>query len=131
MAPLAPDESDPQAISPPALEPELQRSWYYYLSEIASRRIANRIFNGFYKTGPQSWFSVPMARMQRIAEELDAQLVQWSEHIPHPVAFEDQPSSDELTSMLQGRFLELRERVWRPFLYLVIHEPPPPPSGPG
>lgn len=33
--------------------------------------------------------------------------------------------------MLQGRFLELRERVWRPFLYLVIHEPPPPPSGPG
>lgn len=33
-----PDESDPQAISPPALEPELQRSWYYYLSEIASRR---------------------------------------------------------------------------------------------
>jgi hypothetical protein len=104
------------------LELAFQQSWYYYLSEIALRRISNRITHALYKSQSKSWLTMPLQRIQRIADELDAQVVQWSENIPLALAFEEQTPSHELTFMLQARFLDLRERIWRPFLYIAIHQ---------
>ena len=115
-------DSDPTAeIS--SLGSTFQRSWYYYLSEIALRRIGNRITNALHKGEAQSWHDIPFRRLQRIAHELDAQLAQWYENIPGSLAFhQDQVQTDEFGHMLQARYLELCERIWRPFLYLAIHE---------
>lgn len=56
---------------------ELEKSWGYYLSDIAVRRIANRLVNTFYQESPSSWLLMPIERMIRVAEELDLQLTQW------------------------------------------------------
>ena len=104
------------------LEHIFQRSWYYYLSEIASRRIANRITHALHMEPPEAWLTTPSRKLQRIAEELDAQILQWIEHLPYTL--EDDPlhaPPDELRFMLRARFLDLRERIWRPFMFRVIH----------
>jgi hypothetical protein len=60
------------------LDPELENSWSYYLSDIAVRRIGNRLMNSFYKEDESTWLSIPVDRLMRVAEELEAQLTQWS-----------------------------------------------------
>lgn len=62
---------------PSMLTAELEKSWGYYLSDIAVRRIANRVMNTFYRGSPSSWLSMPLERMIRMAEELELQLTQW------------------------------------------------------
>ncbi len=59
------------------LTAELEKSWGYYLSDIAVRRIADRLVNTFYQESPKSWLSMPLERMIRVAEELEMQLTQW------------------------------------------------------
>jgi hypothetical protein len=102
-------------------DPAFQQSWYYYLSEIASRRIGNRIIHALHSMQPHEWAMVPLRRLLRIAEELDTQVRQWSENIPKSFAIGDDSSSDELTFMLRARFIDFQERIWRPFLYIQIH----------
>lgn len=58
-------------------QPELECIWSYYLSEIAVRKIGNRIMNCFYQDDSEAWLSMPLGRMIRIAEELEIQLTQW------------------------------------------------------
>lgn len=58
-------------------EPDLEMVWSYYLSELAVRKIANRIMNCFYRQDESSWLSMPIDRMIRVAEELELQITQW------------------------------------------------------
>lgn len=117
-------------------QPELERIWSYYLSEIAVRKIGNRIMNCFYQDDATSWLAMPLHRMTRIAEELDLQLSQWWENVP-PMLFtpsastgEDPRPRQELGFMLHARLSDLRERIYRPFLYLSIHLPRTDPAQP-
>lgn len=61
----------------PALSAGLEQSWFYYLSDIAVRRIANRIVNTFYQGSASGWLSTPIERMTQAATELELQLSQW------------------------------------------------------
>lgn len=56
---------------------EVERIWSYYLSEIAVRKIGNRIMNCFYQEDAAAWLSMPLHRLIRVAEELELQLSQW------------------------------------------------------
>jgi hypothetical protein len=104
------------------LEGAFQRSWYYYLSEIAYRRISNRISHTLHKERPEAWLTIPCKRLQRLAEELDAQAMQWIEHVPYSLEGDSYHCPpDELQWLLKTRFVDLRERIWRPFLFIVIH----------
>lgn len=104
------------------LKQDFQHSWYYYLSEIASRRIGNRIIHALHMEPPEVWLSTPSKKLHRIAQELDSQIMQWIENLPYTL-YDDifQGPPDELQFMLKLRFLDLRERIWRPFLFIVIH----------
>jgi hypothetical protein len=119
-----PEDSSPAMVWESS-DPAFQQSWYYYLSEIASRRIGNRIIHALHSMQPHEWAMVPCRRLLRIAEELDTQVRQWSENIPKSFAIGDDSSSDELTFMLRARFMDFQERIWRPFLYIQIHTDPP------
>ncbi|CBF90333.1 predicted protein [Aspergillus nidulans FGSC A4] len=55
-----------------------ERSWYYYLSKIAGRRIVNRITAALYLLDPEEWTMMPVQNLLRIAEELDTQVIQES-----------------------------------------------------
>ena len=103
---------------------ELQKTWYYYLSEIAGRRLKNRISTVLHGGSPFSWQLPFLPRLCRLAEELDSQVQRWAEHVPGFTENINEETTDELTFMLMARYLELQELICRPFLYLVIHSEP-------
>lgn len=114
-----------------------EESWYYYLTEIAVRRIGNRIVNTFYTRDMETWLDAkPLLRM---ALEFDDQISQWSSNLPPAMqqwktayTIRDPTSSttgkgpaahvsQELSWALENRLLEARSWLYQPFLYNLIH----------
>ncbi|KAK3109844.1 hypothetical protein LTR53_016470 [Teratosphaeriaceae sp. CCFEE 6253] len=126
-----------------------EESWYYYLTEIALRRIGNRIINTFFRRDSAAWRGAASIRpLLRIALEFDAQVSAWSANLPTAMKQWEtayairRPDSvfvpegagshvlRELSWALENRLLEVRSWLYQPFLYWLIHRRPPPP-GPG
>ncbi|KAL3451834.1 hypothetical protein BJX65DRAFT_266953, partial [Aspergillus insuetus] len=121
-------DTERQAEQLEALDASSERSWYYYLSEIASRRIMNRITATLHPPNPEEWANTPVHHLQRIAEELDTQVAQWVDSLPPSSRLSFENPVDELSYVLRARYLDLRDRIWRPFLYLAAHSSPQNPS---
>ena len=96
-------------------------SWYYYLTEVALRRISNRIINTFYRKHHTSWLDItPLIPM---AEEFEAQISNWSANLPVVMQYEPHHDggvspSKELGWATANRLLEMK--AW---LYYAIHTP--------
>ncbi|KAF2086368.1 hypothetical protein K490DRAFT_7350, partial [Saccharata proteae CBS 121410] len=110
-------DSTPQEMT----GPDTEQSWFYYLAEIAIRRIANRITNAFYLKDSSVWSNTSLDEMIRDSDELELQLDQWNENLPERLKRREGNAPDELCCMASGRFEDFRERVFRPFLYLAVH----------
>lgn len=114
-----------------------EESWYYYLTEIALRRIGNRIINTFFKQESSSWLTIkPLLRM---AKEFEAQVSSWSAHLPPAMQhYEttliiraphlnflgeggDNHVSRELSWAIDNRLLEMQTWLYQPFLYYLVH----------
>ncbi|PYH84782.1 hypothetical protein BO82DRAFT_389805 [Aspergillus uvarum CBS 121591] len=99
-----------------------EQSWYYYLSEIALRRIGNRVSHYFYKEDYESWSRMNVREAAAIAEDLEMQLDNWELTAPTQyrggVAWEEK---DELRCMIRGRYIDIKCLLYRPFLYYAIH----------
>ncbi|EFY86905.1 C6 transcription factor, putative [Metarhizium acridum CQMa 102] len=112
-----------------------EESWYYYLTEIALRRIGNRIVNTFFRQDKSSWLNVkPLLRM---AQEFEAQVLSWSAHLPPAMQRYETTSiirapdstlrgagshvSRELSWAIDNRLLEMQTWLYQPFLYYLIH----------
>ena len=114
-----------------------EESWYYYLTEIALRRIGNRIINTFFRQEPTSWLNV--RPLLRIAQEFDVQVSSWSANLPPAMKHYEaslvirapmldaqikNPKSSvsrELSWATENRILEMRSWLYQPFLYYFIH----------
>ncbi|TKA78035.1 hypothetical protein B0A55_02115 [Friedmanniomyces simplex] len=114
-----------------------EESWYYYLTEIALRRIGNRIINTFFRKDPSAWLDVKP--LLRIALEFDTQVSAWSANLPtamkqwetnyairrpEPAVLFDQGGNhvlQELSWALENRLLEVRSWLYQPFMYWLIH----------
>ncbi|KAK0342168.1 hypothetical protein LTR91_023843 [Friedmanniomyces endolithicus] len=114
-----------------------EESWYYYLTEIALRRIGNRIINTFFRKDPAAWLNVKP--LLRIALEFDTQVSAWSANLPaamkqwetdsairrpEPAAPLEQGGNhvlQELSWALENRLLEVRSWLYQPFIYWLIH----------
>jgi hypothetical protein len=117
-----PEPNDNAQLTPlSSLDATSQHSWYYYLAEIASRRLLNRISHTLCGAGPAYWMSTPIHKLTRLANELDNQVQQWSEHLPISMNDLDNSSDDELAYMLRGRYFEMKGRIRTPFLFIAIH----------
>lgn len=111
------------ATSPARIHNEFEEGWYYYLAEIAARRILQRVISSSYNGGESAWVDVSLHSMLQTAEELDRQLTEWLRTLPEPISFDDETSANtELAYHLQARSLEIKERIYRPFLYRSIHK---------
>lgn len=102
-----------------------ESSWYYYLSDIAYRRMANRATTMLYCVPKERWTAMGGSTLHRIADELDNQVLQWWENIPGSPSSILAGETDELTYMLWLNYVDLRERIWRPFVYLAVHDSTP------
>ncbi|EKD14457.1 hypothetical protein MBM_07178 [Drepanopeziza brunnea f. sp. 'multigermtubi' MB_m1] len=101
-----------------------EQTWFYYLSEISLRRIQNRVLNAFYKEDHQHWLQMDPASMISVAEEIEAQVDTCHASLPLSIRFDGlEEKTDELRHMTQGRIVEIRRLLYRPFLYYAIHAP--------
>lgn len=155
-SPIAGDMSDVPSSSTAqqAMEEELdlrrhavrlcneEESWYYYLTEIALRRIGNRIVNTFFRQEPPSWLK-NLKPLLYMAREFEAQVSSWSAHLPPAMqqyetnsiiraphlSFqnEEDPNhvSRELSWAVDNRLLEMQTWLYQPFLYFFIHSQTP------
>jgi len=100
-----------------------EQSWFYYLSEIALRRIENRVLNAFYKEDHQYWLHMDLSVMMNAAEDIEIQMETWYASLPTSIQFDNtvHQASDELRFVTQGRSLLIRGLLYRPFLYYAIH----------
>ncbi|KAK0291774.1 hypothetical protein LTR91_008281 [Friedmanniomyces endolithicus] len=114
-----------------------EESWYYYLTEIALRRIGNRIINTFFRKGSAAWLDV--RPLLGIALEFDTQISAWSANLPaamkqwetdsaikrpEPAVLLEQGGNhvlQELSWALENRLLEVRSWLYQPFMYWLIH----------
>lgn len=111
------------ATSPARIHNEFEEGWYYYLADIAARRILQRIISSLYGGGEAGWVDASLHNLLQTAEELDRQLTEWHRTLPELISFDiELPADGELAYHLQARFLEIRERIYRPFLYRSLHK---------
>ena len=66
-----------QAYSSPGSQNAEEQSWFYYLSEIALRRIENRVLYTFYNEDNGSWSRRNICDMATIAADFEMQLHNW------------------------------------------------------
>ena len=54
-----------------------EQSWFYYLTEITLRRLANRVLNVFYRDGPGGWTLAALPSMIKMAREFESHIDDW------------------------------------------------------
>ncbi|KAL2872242.1 putative C6 finger domain protein [Aspergillus lucknowensis] len=91
---------------------------WYFLAEIALRRLLNRVSHMIY----QKDSSLTLASLGPIVSELDFQLSQWYEGLPQPVRFplSHTPISDPVQTVLRLRYFACRTIIYRPYILAVF-----------
>lgn len=68
---------DLESTSPARIYSEFEEGWYYYLADIAARRLLQRVISSSYNAGETAWLQGPFQTQLQTAEELDRQLTEW------------------------------------------------------
>lgn len=91
---------------------------WYFLSEIALRRLLNRVSHLIY----QKDSSHTLSSLGPIVSELDFQLSQWYESLPQPVQFPltQLPSNNPVQTVLRHRYNACRTIIYRPYILAVF-----------
>ncbi|XXH01798.1 hypothetical protein Hte_008159 [Hypoxylon texense] len=108
---------------PEDVEPEEERSWFYYLAEISYRRMLSRIIAIMRRNGEEGWIR-DIERTMKQCEDLDEQIKIWCSHIPPPINMDhSEVSNNELANYVRNRMLASREWIRRPMVYYLVHQP--------
>lgn len=103
-------------------------SWYFFLSEIALRRITDKVaevvVNHIDCSFPSSQQAV-MEELVPIVVELERQVHTWRENLPLQVQFPDIPhaADTEWKHYSRSRYYRVLELMFRPFIFMAIHVP--------
>ncbi|OJJ44613.1 hypothetical protein ASPZODRAFT_698914 [Penicilliopsis zonata CBS 506.65] len=118
------DFSYPSAFpSPPSenLEDETARAWYYYLAEIALRRLANRILHHLFRHQEEGRFFRISQMVDSIAAFED-QATDWMVSLPPMFSLSTPESEDDvLKFVLRGHLLDCCEWMYFPFMLETIN----------
>ncbi|KAI9732876.1 MAG: hypothetical protein M1834_003816 [Cirrosporium novae-zelandiae] len=91
---------------------------WYFLSEIALRRLLNRVSHLIYSRES----TISAGSLEPIVIELDYQLNQWYESLPAPVkfTFDQLPHFNSAQTVLRLRFFSCRTILFRPYILFVL-----------
>lgn len=91
---------------------------WYFLAEIALRRLLNRVSHIIY----QKDSTHTLASLGPIVSELDFQLSQWYDSLPRPVQFPltQAPLSNPTQTVLRLRYNACRTIIYRPYILAVF-----------
>ncbi|KAF9883445.1 hypothetical protein FE257_003443 [Aspergillus nanangensis] len=111
------DEDEDDAVAPKNEIARRDELWYF-LAEIALRRLLNRVSHMIY----QKDNSLTLASLGPIVSELDFQLSQWYESLPGPVQFplSHTPFSNPVQTVLRLRYYACRTIIYRPYILAVF-----------
>ncbi|KAH7134450.1 vegetative cell wall protein gp1 [Dactylonectria macrodidyma] len=105
-----------------SLDPEEERSWFYYLAEISFRRMMNRAFTALGTSGEAGWirdFQENLTKYTALKDQIEV----WYSHIPAQINIsQGGGNNNELAHFVRGRAFAYQEWIHRPFLYYVIHQ---------
>jgi hypothetical protein len=103
----------PEGDSPPGRD-EL----WYFLAEIALRRILNRVSHMIYSQGART----TLTSLEPVVAELDYQLTQWYEGLPKALQFPKNrtPNDDPVQTVLRLRYYACRTIIFRPYVQAVL-----------
>lgn len=99
-------------------EPAERDELWYFLAEIALRRLLNRVSHLIY----QKDSAHTLSSLGPIVSELDFQLSQWYENLPQPVQFPlvQVPLSNPVQTVLRFRYNACRTIIYRPYILAVL-----------
>lgn len=103
-------------------------SWYFFLSEIALRRITDKVAEVVINHIDYSFPSSQQAAIEElvpIVVELERQVYKWRENLPLQVQFPDVPhaADTEWKHYSRSRYYRVLELMFRPFIFTAIHVP--------
>ncbi|TGZ76521.1 hypothetical protein EX30DRAFT_344831 [Ascodesmis nigricans] len=106
-----------ETTSPPP-SPEIRDDLWYFLSEIALRRLLNRVSNLIYSRGTDT--SIPS--LAPVVAELEFQLNQWYSSLPLPIRFPHTrtPIPNPVQTVLRLRYYACRTIIFRPYILAVL-----------
>ncbi len=95
---------------------------WYFLAEIALRRLLNRVSHFVYSYTHRRSNSLSIAALEPVVAELDYQLTQWYESLPTPVKFprDRTPCSTQIQTVLRLRYFACRTIIFRPYIQAVL-----------
>ena len=93
---------------------------WYFLAEIALRRLLNRVSHLIYSKGA----TTSIEKLEPVVAELDFQLSQWYESLPLPVQFSysGAPLSNPVQIVLRLRYFACRTIIFRPYILTVLED---------
>ncbi|KAL1985199.1 hypothetical protein VTN96DRAFT_8115 [Rasamsonia emersonii] len=109
--------------SPPSdtLEQDSARAWYYYLAEIALRRLANRILYHLFRHQEKGRFP-RISDMVESTAAFEAQAADWMASLPPMFSLETPEEEDDvLKFVLRGHLLDCYEWMYFPFMAETIN----------
>ncbi|KAH0387836.1 hypothetical protein KCU92_g1258, partial [Aureobasidium melanogenum] len=94
---------------------------WYFLAEIALRRLLNRVSHLLYVKTPTT---APTSKLARVTAELDFQLSQWYEGLPAPIKFPMTTISSGSPGQvcLRLRYFACRTIIFRPYVFAVLSD---------
>ncbi|VUC29742.1 unnamed protein product [Clonostachys rosea] len=103
-------------------------SWYFFLSEIALRRIADQVSQvvaEHISNRLNSDESPDIQELIPVVAEFEHQVHTFREQLPLAMQFPDVPelSNTEWKQYTRGRFYRVLELMHRPFLFTALHDP--------
>ncbi|KAG6123173.1 hypothetical protein E4U13_000414 [Claviceps humidiphila] len=95
---------------------------WYFLAEIALRRLLNRVSQLIYSKDSKA----SPTNLKPVVAELDFQLTQWYESLPQPLQFPFSRSllQDPVQAVLRLRFYACKTIIYRPYVLAVLEDEP-------
>ncbi|KAF2268580.1 hypothetical protein CC78DRAFT_613285 [Lojkania enalia] len=100
---------------------------WYFLSEIALRRLLNKVSSTLYSNSSPYYKTPPassIAQLDPLVAELDYQLNQWYQNLPFPMQFplDRVPLQNPVQTVLRLRYFACRTIIFRPYTLLVLQD---------
>ncbi|KAI5778124.1 hypothetical protein EDC01DRAFT_375061 [Geopyxis carbonaria] len=116
--------SPPRTLQPTSTA-DSDTTWFYYLAEIALRKLEAAIVTAFPPgPSPETTTTLHLPSLLATAREFTLQLSSWRDFLPPVLHFPSDPyapCADERLQYLRARFWWTVSRVHRPFVYLAVH----------
>ncbi|KAH6693921.1 hypothetical protein F5X68DRAFT_273353 [Plectosphaerella plurivora] len=117
-------------LSPEDWSPTEEDSYHFFLSEIAIRRMKDKVAEAvasFFDNLATTDMTAAIDKIAPVVEKLKSRVIAWRRNLPPRIRFDStpHPAESEWTLHLRAAFFMQLVVMHRPFVYAAIHDPAP------